>query len=477
MTRLHWDKNEPLSRLEEVVLLPEFKKCQIIVINGMSKLKKPVMENHIFTGEDFEPVLENGVETDKDRLYLYYDVEKSHVAGIKKMKAFIEKRHTHFRWCHGCMYMVNSVTTHNCDGPDERKILTDARQAYTERKKERVKCEKCGEFGGHICQYVNCKHCTTTFNKAGKHRCILWVEERKEEKNTWQTIRGVEDGKLKSLWAYDFESRIIKTRLDPARLNVESFNRDEDGYFFRGDDGFVEVWTHTVDEHKVNFVYCINVFTGEEKYFFPGDGDLDDISDPIQRFLSFACTFNQGNNTFAAHNAKGYDSRLLLHHVYKTQDRMSVNMIKNGSMLIQLKIGHRTSPNKTVFIDTMSHLPGSLKKLAKDMCGDLLTKGYFPHRFNTPENYDYVGPLPSKEMFDVYFGARSKKDVDEFEKWWDEENAKGVPWNFMEEMKYYNRNDVLVLADIMKKYNDIMVRSEATNLRFALANRRLPIQD
>lgn len=237
---------------------------------------------------------------------------------------------------------------------------------------------------------------------------------------------------------------------------IESFKYDEEGRFIQGEDNFVDQWTYEVDEHKVNFVFCRNVYTEEEHFFGENDTDtMNNLNSPLERFLQFTYSYNMGNNTFAAHNAKGYDSRLILHHVTEHQDSAYISLIKTGTKLIQLKIGRTNSELKVTFIDSLSHLPGSLKKLAKDMCGDLLAKGYFPHRFNTPSNYSYIGPLPSKGEFDIYFSARNQRDVDEFNSWWEQRNQEG-PWNFMEEMKFYNRNDVLVLADIMKKYDKIM---------------------
>jgi hypothetical protein len=41
-----------------------------------------------------------------------------------------------------------------------------------------------------------------------------------------------------------------------------------------------------------------------------------------------------------------------------------------------------------------------LKDLPKTYNIDTL-KGYFPHDFNTPENQNYEGKIPSEEMFGV----------------------------------------------------------------------------
>ena len=464
MEKLEWQKIEPVSKLENVVKLDDFKKCKIVLIDGITNLNKPVQEHYIWTGEDYQLDLYKGTPSDKNLLYLYYDMEKQHVAGIKKMKAFIDRKHPMNFWCHKCLYAIQANRRHNCDESDSRRDL-----------KTRTKtCKYCNEIVHddkkidkhlhHNCPF-QCKSCKGLCSKGTSHRCILWADEPDEKKNNWETSES-ETGKYKSLWAYDFECKIVKKRLPIAMLSIEKFYRDEEGYFVPGDNNYVESYSWEIDEHEVNFVYCKNVFTGEERYFGENDGSLDH-GGVLQRFINFACSYNDGNNTFAAHNARGYDSRLLLHHMYDCKDKNYVDTLMSGQKLLQLKIGPKNSSRKTIFIDTMSHLPGSLKKLAKDMCGNLLAKGYFPHQFNTVENYGYNGPLPGKEQFDIYFSAKSQKDVDEFDSWWEERNGQG-DWNFMKEMKFYNQNDVLVLADIMKKYHDIMMTDSGLSPWFSV---------
>lgn len=72
--------------------------------------------------------------------------------------------------------------------------------------------------------------------------------------------------------------------------------------------------------------------------------------------------------------------------------------------------------------------------------------------FNSVENYGYVGPLPDKKYFDLSFSARSQKDRDEFDAWYDSFTG---DWNFMEQLTSYCINDVLVLQKIVKGYHDI----------------------
>ena len=277
MRLLNWGKMEPLSRLKEVVQLPIFKSKQIIVVNGVRCLRKPVPSHHIFTGDDFTPTFlpDTNKQSDKDMLYLYYDMEKNHVAGIMHMPQFVRsfKKITSLNWCHKCLYFTYGYTTHNCDGDDERRILTEQQKEKEAFKKSLIACKQCGEFGEHICPFNTCRYCCSKYKKRLRgndnpnHRCILWKDERIERKNTWLQKNDPVDGSKKSLWAYDFESKIVKTRLPNSRLVIEKFLYDSEGRFIQGEDNFVDQWTWEVDEHKVNFVFCRNVYT-EEEYFF-----------------------------------------------------------------------------------------------------------------------------------------------------------------------------------------------------------------
>ncbi len=48
----------------------------------------------------------------------------------------------------------------------------------------------------------------------------------------------------------------------------------------------------------------------------------------------------------------------------------------------------------------MSFLPTALSKLPKAFgFEDITLKGFFPYLFHTPENLDYVGPLPSLKYY------------------------------------------------------------------------------
>ena len=503
MLEMEWGKMVALQKLEDFVKVDRYKKLQVIVVTKERMTKKT---DWIFTGEDFVPSKKTvgGVEyeTGDNRLYLFYDTLQMHMAAypqVQQLMRFI--KNTSCGWCHACCigWVTSKTIVHKCDGENVRR---DIAKPYKQ-------CKVCGDWGSdHKCPLVSCQHCKVKYkkNRVGiphnTHRCVLWEEESEEERLSILGPGDPEDGKKTAMWVYDFESRIEKVQNSPRKI-IRAFKRTADGRFpiadeFLADDnglfpyeegytpkedvdyqtdengrkpweyGYVgnesysrevhdEVWT-IGEKHVVNFVYCINWMTGEEKFFRP---NLDGV-DPLRQFMIWILEKNNGNNILAAHNGSGYDSRFLFYHAMDYFPNENVGVIMRGQKILEMKIGARTR-KKCRFIDSLNHLPGSLKKLAKDFCkgqdgvADLL-KGYFPHKFNTTENYGYVGKIPVKEMYDVYFGARDINDVNDFNAWWEAENSlyDGVhrKWNFMEQMETYNRNDVVLLGMIMKKVHD-----------------------
>ncbi|CAF1035598.1 unnamed protein product [Brachionus calyciflorus] len=70
-------------------------------------------------------------------------------------------------------------------------------------------------------------------------------------------------------------------------------------------------------------------------------------------------------------------------------------------------------------------------------------KGYFPHKFNLPENQNYVGTYPDISYYgSEFFSQKKKKD---FENWY--ETVKYDSFNFREQFHAYCWSDVMLLAN------------------------------
>ena len=95
------------------------------------------------------------------------------------------------------------------------------------------------------------------------------------------------------------------------------------------------------------------------------------------------------------------------------------------------------------YIDSASFIPMPLDKFPKTFGLSELKKGFFPHKFNTPENKNYVGPYPVKEYYCSEYFSNSKKE--EFDKWYEQQKDK--VFDFRKEFHGYCWSDVLLLSE------------------------------
>jgi hypothetical protein len=97
-----------------------------------------------------------------------------------------------------------------------------------------------------------------------------------------------------------------------------------------------------------------------------------------------------------------------------------------------------------------------LKALSNTYNIDTL-KGHFPHHFNKPENQDYIGTIPSEDMFGAS-NMTSKEYKESFLPWYETVKDK-TDWNFKEELKRYCRADVELLSKAILKYRKMFKES------------------
>lgn len=405
--------------------------CRVVVlIPAKSSL------SYVYAGEKW--TLPENWETVKDPKTYYLILHDRHYAALLSPANTIKcykNRTAGYKWCQKCCQEYNYNQTHDCETRRNTAISKNILR----------KCPKCNTIGKHNCIFYKCRTCSQNVLKKTKkgefHRCVIKEDEPEDEKKKFLMPGDAKDGKYPALWAYDFEARIqIK---ESCRQIVVDFPTDEDHQFPTNFEQFTE-YAFEMHTHQVNFAAAKNIFTNERVEFF-GDNAMRD-------FLEFCSSYNQGHNIMVAHNASGYDARLIFtaFNMYEF-DFMGKNrqsLIMRGNKFMQIKAN-----DKLIFRDSLLHLPQSLAALAKDFCTDTrIEKGFFPHLFNTIENYEYVGPIPELKYFDVSH-VKAKKDLDalvEYHASWEGRQD----WTFKEELKKYCLNDVDILCEIMRKYHE-----------------------
>lgn len=428
-TDMGWEQYVGLYDIESFVkAYPEYR-VTVLTLGAVNKFANQTFEGKLFDTTELDSP--NNVKSK----VVYLGLENMHyfpVASPLLYKRRLYNTKT-IMFCHHCVEYAREGE-HSCDPTIQPP-----------RKKRVKKCLYCSQSYTNkcSCDMSHCGYCRTTHDRKDGHRCmVMKTKEARKDKQSFAT----EDsgGQLYALWAYDLEARV--ERRTTVVKEIQEFEMDTD-YLFTGDTIELQEM-YAVNGHKANLVVAKNVYSGEQKIWF-GETCLSD-------FVEFMCVYNRGKNICVAHNAAGYDTRLVFEEICKKDIKIEDPIVR-GTKIMKLQVG------PVIFQDSLLHLPGALRKLAKDFCqGIHLEKGYFPHLFNTVENYEYEGTIPDTDYFDLGFVIKDEKELEQFLAWhqsWEGRND----WNFMNELKKYCINDVDVLAQVMKEYADILVNKFTLN--------------
>jgi hypothetical protein len=358
--------------------------------------------------------------------YLYYDPIQHHFAACPSTRCILDgaKLRTTHTWCSNCFIAYKTDQGHpECDVP-----------AWIRKRK--LECADCGIIHEkpNECQFARCTYCKQAYKKhLYIHRCPLFMPEKSEEACRFLKPGDPTDGSITALIAYDFESRF--SMMDSNRETPQKFGMDTEARYT----GEVVERGFTVQKHTVDLV-CVKVcFTHQEMTFSLEDGE------PVRRFIEWLFAFNQGNNRVFAHNGSGYDTRLIFQCIKTLVGDDVPKLIMRGNKIMKLTYRNLS------FGDTLLHLPGRLKSLAKDYkCP--MQKGLFPYGFNRDEKIGYEGLVPDLKEFDSS-GCKSKKEWLELKAWHEDLRERKVVWNLEKEKTLYCQDDVGILAFIMEMHH------------------------
>jgi hypothetical protein len=171
-------------------------------------------------------------------------------------------------------------------------------------------------------------------------------------------------------------------------------------------------------------------------------------------FISWAEKLEGDDICLFAHNLKGFDGRIVFDYLF---DRSTApqNVLWAGNKLMTMTYG------KIKFRDTLLHIPAPLEQLPKMFGLDesKFKKGFFPHKFNLPENQNYVGQIPDKKYYAPENMKKSK--LVEFEKWYD--LVKNEQFDFQKELYEYCLSDTLILARAIEAYMEKQMAMKPLN--------------
>lgn len=322
-----------------------------------------------------------------------------------------------------CTNCGNYYFNSNC-----RTIHLDSCKGKTNR------CERCdqvyaGRKSQHVCGGYLCNFCQKQV--PNDHTCYMRLKHRQ----TLVDDNGVPipiteeiiQEELKQFYAFDFESEFLQG--EPIRVVA----RDAQGVPTGGPP--VEIST---DEHHVNYVVIRQMGDEGEEWC------LESLEDMVEWMED-----RPEGGFLLAHNMKGYDGRLLFNHLINV-GKAPESCVWVGTKVMSMSCG------KWTIRDTLTHCAFPLEQMTSvfGLNPDEYAKGFFPYKFNRPENRNYVGPMPSQAFYEPDMMSPKKRLG--FMEWYANELVRrrtdNEPYNFWEELKKYCISDTRLLAKAMEIY-------------------------
>ena len=120
-------------------------------------------------------------------------------------------------------------------------------------------------------------------------------------------------------------------------------------------------------------------------------------------------------------------------------NNQKIQQIRKWCKLLEVK------HDKIRFIDSLSFFQMPLAAFPKTFGLTELRKGYFPHKFNTPDHQEYVDSIPA---IDYYMPeAMSSEGRQKFETWHKEQSDNQTVFDFQKELVAYCESDVRLLKE------------------------------
>ena len=423
--------------------------------------------------------------------YLYYD--KNHFDVVLRAHSILEGQVQ----CDFCFKVVSHKTRHVCS----------------------FRCDKCHEFGGKCKgadPHTHCERCNNMFytqqcfdrhlkNKVCLHTTYCLdckkrvVQFRGVGQNDKIPIRTLDDHKCGEFYC-NMCKQVVIEELDLVNGHVcmlnrlkppsdEKKTRNRQGREIKPKYYFFDLETYRTTpladakatiKPGIKFVHKVSWWElqDQEGVCFRGQH----MKDLVDRLLKL-----KGQCTVFAHNGRGFDFLFVLKHMSRMKSfKKRPTMITAGTKVMQfeLKWGGR---NTLRFIDSLNHMQGRLASFpetfgieAMDVRDELdvlcvsettveqqfievkqglnqrfVQKGFYPYRFDQPENWNYIGPVPSQDMFDT--SKMSSTELKTFQSWWSTLRDEEFVYNLKRERAAYCHLDVVILRLSVLKFRSLMM--------------------
>lgn len=156
----------------------------------------------------------------------------------------------------------------------------------------------------------------------------------------------------------------------------------------------------------------------------------------IQDFIKKLLEWKKGKQELYIffHNIRGFDGIFIIKELFEMNLKME-RVLSTGQKTLYFE-----PRKKSKFKDSLSFFNMPLDEFTKTFNLQELKKGWFPHKFNTPENLEYEGMIPDLDYYEHQHMKTSKKEA--LRKWHAEQVLKDDVWNVRNEMLEYCKSDV-----------------------------------
>ena len=389
----------------------------------------------IIDGDDYNNVYYPDTEAkdykppndDEKTIYLYKHkghcdlIANNRVAGFFKKENFCHKCKKTYKkkGCHKCRFKCNSCCRSDCPSIHIPKA----------EKKYVIHCEGCD-------RYFPCQKCYLNHiqNDKGESVCErIWkcqkckkVLTRKTQPPETHVCGDFLCGNCKRVCHKDHKCYMYPKRLKPPSSKYIFFDFEAD---------------ISGAQHEV--MYSVSMTFDDETPI---------IHEDINEFCEWAFQLEHKGFTFLAHNGKGYDYQFIIRWIYENTDYQPF-VIFGGQKIMYMSIKELNIR----FIDSLSFITMPLKAFPKTFGENELKKGFFPHWFNTKENWDYKGPMPDADFFK--YNSFKEKDRNEFIKWYNQKVKDEYIWEQKKEMKEYCISDVDILRKCCIKFRKLYMEN------------------
>lgn len=463
---LSGDSDNDAGELQHVSLYEKHLEVSICILSGKLEDKIIYQGSDEFRGKN-------------RRIYLYHWLPMNgsdwHFDVIRSMSAFMETAY----YCYECDTPYHHKDQHSCnqfcsvcmstkceiEKSDHLLVCEDCNRTCRSQKCYLLHKKEKGKKPSLCSQKYKCNQCEVVLKDKERPRrhhvctesycrnCQQWFANVDESKPHFCHMRALPaEEPIERFIFYDFESTQESGTHIPNMVIAQSCCKfcAEDEDVKEGMCIFCGTRCKDCDKwcnKSKEFLYypCVGEgkICGKREVVFRGENVTQD-------FGQWLVSRQHRNTTVIAHNAKGYDNYFILNYLLKASITPSV--IFQGSQATYMHVGKGINLR---FLDSLMFLPMGLAQLPK--CFDLteMKKGYFPHYFNKPANYNTVQEgLPSKEDYGYKTMTAAKQAA--FDKWYSQ-NEK-ILFDFEREMEDYCRSDVDILRRACMTYRNLMMQ-------------------